>query len=205
VAYTGQQRFLIRDAQKYSDLGYKVGFAKGKNFVQEYQPDTAVMTFWGPIKTKNENHPEDFDGISIIPDELVCVDIDIPDFGVVYEELPPTWKERTPRGWHLWYRLPMTIAATALWEPKIKWRPHVDLLTKGKPAPNKKKSRYGGGGSVTVTGMGQVLTTSGPDHWGEHVLCSGTTGYQRVWPDEIPARDSLPQAPQWLQDALLKV
>lgn len=198
MAYTGQQRFLLRDAQKYSDLGYKVGIAKGKTFLQEYQPDEVVSSWFGISNKVQKEHPTDFDGISIIPDELACVDIDIPDFGVVYEELPVTWKERTPRGWHLWYRLPLTIAATALWEPKIKWRPHVDLLTKGKPKPGKKASRYN---TATVTGN---TITAGPDHWGEHVLCSGTTGYQLVWPDAVPAKDKLTLAPQWLQDALLK-
>jgi hypothetical protein len=197
VAYTGQQRFLLRDAQKYADLGYRVGLCKAKTFVAEYQPDEVVSGWFGAVKTQKDQ-PTDFDGISIIPDELVCVDIDIPDFGVVYEELPVTWKERSPRGWHLWYRLPMTIAATALWEPKIKWRPHVDLLTKGKPKPSKKATRYG----KAVVIDGAIVGTV--DHWGEHVLCSGTTGYQLVWPDAVPARDKLPEAPQWLQDALLK-
>jgi hypothetical protein len=196
VAYTGQQRFLLRDAKKYIDLGYRVGLCKGKAFLQEYKQEV-TMTFWGPLN-KDPEIDIDFDGISIIPDELACVDIDIPDFGVVYEALPITWKERTPRGWHLWYRLPMTIAATALWEPKIKWRPHVDLLTKGRPKPGKKATRYG----KAVVIDGAIVGTA--DHWGEHVLCSGTTGYQLVWPDAVPARDKLPEAPQWLQDALLK-
>lgn len=198
MAYTGQQRFLLRDAQKYSDLGYRVGLCKGKTFLQEYEPDTPVMGWFGMVtKVKSENNPDNFDGISLIPDGIVCVDIDIPDFGVIYEELPPTWKERTPRGWHLWYLLPSTVAldeftiTSATWSPQVKWRPHVDLLTKGKPKVSKKPSRY-------------QSTTGGPDHWGEHVLCSGTTGYQRVWPSDVPAKDKLTLAPVWLQDALRK-
>ncbi len=195
-SYTGQQRFLLQAAQRYTELGYKVGLAKGKTFLQGYEPDNVVMSWWGPVKTQSDN-PEDFDGISLIPEGIACVDIDIPDFGVVYEGLPPTLKERTPRGWHLWYRLPNTVAldeftiTSPLWTPKIKWRPHVDLLTKGRPAPSKKASRYRN-------------TTGGPDHWGEHILVSPTDGYKRIWPDEIPNVKDLTDAPQWLVDALEK-
>lgn len=191
-AYTGQQRFLLQAAQRHSELGYKVGLAKGKSFLQEYEPDTVVMSWFGPIKTQSENNPEDFDGISLIPLGIVCVDIDVPDFGVVYEALPPTLKERTPRGWHLWYGLPIPeMIHGREFQPKIKWRPHVDLLTKGKPAPLPKKSRY-------------KNTTGGPDHWGEHILTAPTVGYQRIWPDEMPNVKDLTEAPQWLLDALEK-
>ena len=192
--YTGLQRFLLRDAQKYNDLGYKVGLANGKTFLRLYQPDSE--SGWFGIKTPADNG-DDFDGISLVPHGIVCVDIDVPDFGVIWEELPPTFKERTPRGWHLWYLLPSVIqidestVSIPIWSSQIKWRPHVDLLTSGAPKTPKKKSRY-------------QSTTGGPDHWGEHVLCSGTTGYQRVWPEEVPNRDQLPLAPQWLQDALQK-
>jgi hypothetical protein len=197
--YTGQQRFLIRDAQKYSDLGYKVGLAKGKVLLREYQPDTPTGWFGGMIPADNG---DDFDGISIIPDGIVCVDIDIPDFGVVYEELPVTFKERTPRGWHLWYNLPNDIdtidngidkIATITirsWKSKIAWRKHVDLLTKN--PPGNLKSRY------------RNTTGNGPDVWGGHILCSGTTGYKLMWPEQVPARKDLVMAPQWLQDALEK-
>src|SRR5574338_361020 len=149
ASYTGQQRFLLRDAQKYSALGYKVGLAKGKVLLREYIPDTAS---WYGGSMPADNGDADFDGISIIPDGIVCVDIDIPDFGVVYEELPVTFKERTPRGWHLWYGLPsdvvvtqgddefsLAVQSTLPWKSKIAWRKHVDLLTKG--APNNLKSR----------------------------------------------------------------
>lgn len=211
MAYTGQQRFLIRDAQKYLDLGYRVGLCKGKSFLQEYKLEV-TMTFRGPISTSSEVNI-DFDGISIIPHEIVCVDIDITDFGVVYEDLPITWKERSPRGWHLWYRLPLVLGTP--WSPKIKWREHVDLLVKQSPT------------STFITSAGNMFTSfplkgftrktvygskqedddeedEPLPNWGEHVLCSGTTGYTRVWPDEVPTRDNLTLAPQWLQDALLK-
>lgn len=199
MAYTGQQRFLLRDAQKYADLGYRVGLCKGKKFIAEYQPDEVSAGWFGmPVKTQKEQ-PTDFDGISIIPEEIACVDIDIPDFGVVYEELPITWKERTPRGWHLWYRLPLVIGSP--WSPQIKWRPHVDLLVKAtrKVIATKKRAIYGS--SVDDDDEDEPDATS---VWGEHVLCSGTTGYQLVWPEAVPAKDKLTLAPQWLQDALLK-
>jgi len=193
ASYTGQQQFLLRAAQKYTDLGYKVGLAKGKTFLQEYESDTPVIGWFGIVSNTPGQNPDDFDGISLIPHGIVCVDIDVPDFGVVYEELPPTLKERTPRGWHLWYRLPIVDDRTGRiymeWYPKIKWRPNVDLLTKGPPP--KKKSRY-------------VNTTGGPDHWGEHILVSPTTGYKRIWPDDIPEQKLLTEAPLWLVDALEK-
>lgn len=190
AAYTGQQKFLLRDAQQYTDLGYRVGLCKGKAFVKEYKTD-----IFGRVTAT-----EEFDGISIIPHEIVCVDIDIPDFGVVWEELPPTWKERSPRGWHLWYRLPLVIGEP--WLPQIKWRPHVDLLVKAgrKAVEVKFRSVYGKRVQEEDDGEDEPLGTQ----WGEHVLCSGTPGYKRVWPDEVPHRDQLPLAPQWLQDALLK-
>lgn len=201
ATYTGQQRFLLQAAQKYSELGYYVGLAKGKSFLQAYEPDTPVMGWFGIVtKVQSQNNPDNFDGISLIPKGIVCVDIDIPDFGVVYEALPPTLKERTPRGWHLWYKVPkithingqeLPEPGDLLLEPKIKWRPHVDLLTKGVPSLPKKPSRY-------------RSTTGGPDHWGEHILVSPTTGYTRIWPDEMPALKDLTDAPVWLLDALLK-
>src|SRR5271157_2167785 len=126
ASYTGQQRFLLSTAAGYSNLGYRVGFCKGKAYLGEYQPPS--MSMWGPVAVEQ---PTGFDGISIIPDGIVCVDIDINDFGVVYEGLPPSLKERTPRGWHVFYRLPIAeMVHGRTFTPKIKWREHVDLLCK---------------------------------------------------------------------------
>lgn len=83
ASYTGQQRFLLREAEKYIQLGYIAGFCKGKEFLGSYV---------------DQFIPEEFDGISLIPEGMVCVDIDVTDFGVVGEDLPPTLKEKTPRG-----------------------------------------------------------------------------------------------------------
>jgi hypothetical protein len=189
ASYTGQQRFLVRDAEKYVSLGYKVGFAKGKELLSQYVPGPVAIGWWGmPIQQPIET-PEGFDGISIIPDGLVCVDIDINDFGVIWDPLPITLKERTPRGWHLFYKLPVPNKCLA----KIKWKEHVDLLCKPGagvvPSLKKKSSRYGG-----------MKEDGSP--WGEHVLISGTTGYQRIWPDDVPHFDKLTEAPLWLVDAL---
>ncbi len=191
MAYTGQQRFLLRDAEKYHNLGYKVAYAKGKEFLSQYEPAPVVMGWFGIVQSQPVESPADFDGISLIPDGLACVDIDIPDFGVVYEELPPTLKERTPRGWHLWYRLPLAeMVHGGTYSPKIKWRPHVDLLTKATVKPAK-RSPYGG-------------KKANGSPWGEHVLINPTSGYTRIWPDEMPAYSKLTLAPQWLVDALEK-
>lgn len=192
ASYTGQQRFLLQAAEKYTNLGYKVGFAQGKEFLTVYQQPELVMTIFGPVATKSTaDAPEDFDGISLIPEGIVCVDIDIPDFGVVYEALPPTLKERTPRGWHLWYRLPIAeMAHGRTYSPKIKWRPHVDLLTKATAKPAK-RAPYGG-------------KKANGSPWGEHVLINPTSGYTRIWPENMPARKDLTEAPQWLVDALEK-
>jgi hypothetical protein len=194
MAYTSQQKYLIRDADTYHRLGYKVGLTKGKEFLEEYEPES-------PFGSLGGEYNSNFDGISIIPEDLACVDIDIPDFSVVYEHLPPTWKEKTPRGYHLWYSVPRGASANTM-TPKIKWRPHVDLLIKGRHSPaasssQKKKSRYDDEDEDGVP-------NPNPKVWGEHVLCSGTPGYKRIWPDEMPAKSKLTIAPLWLQDALLK-
>ncbi len=192
AAYNGQQRFLLQAAERYSDLGYKIGFAKGKEFLGAYNPPTVTAGWWGaPIKGEVEA-PDGFNAISLIPDGVVCVDFDEPDFGLVWEPLPPTWKERTPRGWHLFYYLDPEIKDKAT--PKIKWRPHVDLLVvagRSTPPP-KRRSAYGRGGA------------DGPKPWGEHVLISRSEGYSLVWPDEVPPIHKLTPAPDWLVYQLTK-
>jgi hypothetical protein len=192
VAYTGQQRFLLRDALKYHNLGYKVAYAKGKEFLGEYQPPTQTMTWWGVVQSSDVESPSDFDGISIIPNGVACVDIDINDLGVIWQgPLPTTWKERSPRGWHLFYRLSDEVRDNAT--PKVKWEPNVDLLVipgKSTPPQTKKATRYGGGANAKP--------------WSRHVLVSPSDGYKLVYPDEVPAFDKLTEAPIWLQDALVK-
>jgi hypothetical protein len=195
MAYTGQQRYLLQAAEKYTRLGYKIGFAKAKEFLGGYQETTStVMTFFGPTVVTGQEPPDGFDGVSIIPEGIVCVDFDINDFGVIWEPCPPTWKERTPRGWHLWYRLPIAeMVHGRTYRPKIKWRPHVDLLTKttANNVIQTRRAPYGGkkaNGSV----------------WGEHVLVSPTSGYTRIWPADVPALKDLTEAPQWLVDELSK-
>lgn len=186
ASYTGQQRFLLRDAEKYTNLGYQVGFCKGKEFLGPYAQDEVVQTYFGPVAIKSQNVPNDFDGISLIPQGMVCVDIDVNDFSMIHEGLPPTLKERTPRGWHLFYRIHDDRKASA----KIKWREHVDLLVRdNRPAPKKKPTRYGG-----------IKDDGSP--WGEHVLISPTVGYQRIWPEDVPHFNQLPDAPLWLLDVL---
>lgn len=190
AVYTGQQQFLLRAANQYHSLGYKVGFCKGKAYLGQYEPPD--MSWFGAYQKET---PEGFDGISLIPEGMVCVDIDINDFSVIWEPLPPTLKERTPRGWHLFYRIHDDMRFSA--QPKIKWRPHVDLLVKPGVNPQviKKRSRYHDPDNDD---------DSKDSPWGEHVLISPTTGYSRIWPDQIPTYDSLPVAPRWLLDVLEK-
>jgi hypothetical protein len=184
MVYTGQQRFLLQAAANYSGLGYRVGFCKGKSYLGEYQ--TSAGNPW----VQDVSYPTNFDGISIIPDGIVCVDIDVPDFGVVWDgALPPTWKERSPRGWHLFYRIHNDMRYSA--SPKIGWREHVDLLVKDRRKKKTRPSRY------EVEGDSEAV-------WGEHVLTSPTQGYSRIYPDHIPAIMDLPEAPIWLLDALEK-
>jgi hypothetical protein len=196
ATYTPQQLYLMRDAENYTRLGYKVGYCKGKELIEQHYSAEDTFGSRGLVYDKR------FDGISIIPEDLACVDIDVPDFGVVYEHLPPTWKEKTPRGYHLWYSVPRGASANTM-TPKIKWRPHVDLLIKGRHSPaasssqKMKSSRYDDEDEDGVP-------NPNPKVWGEHVLCSGTPGYKRIWPDEMPAKSKLTIAPLWLQDALLK-
>jgi hypothetical protein len=103
--------------------------------------------------------------------------------------LPPTWKERSPRGWHLFYRIHDDMRHSA--SPKIGWREHVDLLVKDRRKKKTRPSRY------EVEGDSEAV-------WGEHVLTSPTQGYSRIYPDHIPAIMNLPEAPIWLLDALEK-
>lgn len=157
---------LIQEAEKYTSLSYKVGLASGKLLVDLYKSGTTkVSSSW--------------DGISLILDGIVCVDFDTDfyDLGYGYD-LPPTLKEKTPRGYHLFYSLkdPFII------ESKINWRPKVDLLVR-----SKKTVKYGAKKVDLLT---------------EHVLVAPTPNYVRVYPDITPPRKQLTEAPDWLMEAI---
>lgn|SRR5512135_2543394 len=199
-SYTGQQQFLLQSAQRYTDLGYKIGLAKGKEFLGLYQPDSVVSGWFGmPIKTQQEQPSTDFNAISLIPDGVVCVDFDEPDFGLVWEPLPPTWKERTPRGWHLFYYLDPEVRDQV--KPKVKWRASVDLLVvPGKDIePDTMKSEQ-------LLRYNRKKTPDQPNGgtWARHVLISRSDGYKLVWPDEVPPLSKLTPAPDWLVQQLIK-
>jgi hypothetical protein len=162
--YSGQQVSLRAQASRYVDLGYSVGMAKGKEFLGALDP-------W------DNSLPAECDGISIIPDGLVCIDYDceFKDLGW-RRDVPPTLKEKTPRGWHLFYLLPVGYSKEH-WEPHIEWQPDVDLLVNdGRSRPYK---------STTL-------------NWARHILMSPTPGYRRIYPDQIPERNKLTIAPDWL-------
>lgn len=197
--YTGQQRFLLQAAERYTDLGYKIGYAKGKEFLGPYVPPPMSSVGWWGMQVKGEvEAPENFNAISLIPDGVVCVDFDEPDFGLVWEPLPPTWKERTPRGWHLFYYLDPEIRDNA--RPKVKWRPFVDLLV----VPGKDVEP-----DTLRTQQVQTRYSKKPDApnggtWARHVLISRSDGYTLVWPDEVPPLNKLTPAPDWLVYQLTK-
>lgn len=189
MAYTGRQVSLLVHAAKLDKLGYTVGLAKGKALAKLWEP-------WSPnpfAAPSTDPNMGDWDGLSIVlHDGTVCVDFDEPDFGLIgWHPLPPTWKERSPHGYHLLYRIPSHIGRN-LMTPKIKWRPGVDLLIRDADI-SKKQSSYGGG----VGGIGSPFFG--------HVIVSPTDGYKRLWPEEgVPEQEQLPVAPDWLVEALRK-
>jgi hypothetical protein len=83
MPFTGQQSSLFQAAQRYIDLGYTVGLTKGKSLVM----DDFVPNVKSAFGRHQANTPSDFDGISIIPDRIVCVDIDVPDFSMFWDPL----------------------------------------------------------------------------------------------------------------------
>lgn len=203
MAYTGLQRTLVTKATEYTKIGYKVGYSKGKSFLAEYKPPPMVAGWYGIMVPQGEPEtPDGFDGISIIPEGIVCVDLDINDFGVIWMgALPVTWKERTPRGWHLFYNIHPDIRDKVT--PKIKWQPHVDLLVR--PGKSVIDAHRG-----TIKKRRAAYSNPTPEdngEWSEHVLVSPTPGYTRVWPtpeQECLWKTGLADAPVWLNDALAK-
>lgn len=185
MSYTGFQTTLLVHAAKYAGMGYQVGYTLGKNLAGKYVKQESVMTIFGPVMTNSKvEPPNEWDGISLLLDDLVCVDFDQDFVDIGWgRPLPPTFKEKSPRGYHLFYRFPPN--SILILEPKIKWQPHVDLLVVGAP---KKAQKYGKKNTL----------------WEGHVLCSPTPGYRRVYPDEIPPKNQLTVSPDWLIEELSK-
>lgn len=183
MAYTGQQKLLQARAQQYTSLGYKVGLTLGKGLIGEYtDPSTSL---WSGLKAFGVSEPnKDFDGISLMLDGLVCVDFDKPDLNIGWYYLPPTLKERTPHGYHLFYLIPSDNICKL--NTKIKWQPYVDLLTKEESTAKRRNYK------------------NDPLPWSAHALCSPTHGYTRVYPEEIPQKIKLAMAPDWLMEVLSK-
>lgn len=156
---------LVLEARRFTSLGYQVGLTAGKTLVCQYATSLVM--------------PTNITGISILLKNIVCVDFDTDFFDLGYErDLPTTLKEKTPRGWHLFYDLPTTVKGSS----QINFKPNVDLLVEGA-----KKTKY-----------------RGDDTFAAHALCYPTPGYQRVYPDAMPHRDQLTTAPKWIQEEIKK-
>jgi hypothetical protein len=168
--YFGYQKHLMDTVLQYQALGYSMALSKGKNITTHMPMPVSLGLDW--------------DGVSIIMDKLVCVDFDTIDLDIG-EILPPTWKEKTRRGYHLFYRVPTGFVG----QPKIGWKPNVDLLfygTTSKFANCSLALGYGG-------------TRDTPQRpWGKHVLVAPTNGYSMLYPEKPFALAELPMAPSWL-------
>lgn len=152
-------RLLTRAASHYSHLGYKIGVTRSKVLIDEdFSPDI---------------DPAEWDSISIILNGLVCVDLDSFQSLPNNCTLPPTLKERSPRGMHFFYRLPVGFTGVS----KIGWKKNIDLLTKT---------------------SGRLLRYKTDGQWLGHVLCSPSKGYTRLYPRDIPRKNDLPMAPDWV-------
>lgn len=156
---------LLKAAEKLSDLGYKIGLASDKNLVGRYGSEKAIHSEWN--------------GISLILDGIVCVDFDTEFYDLGFgNDLPPTLKDKSPRGHHLFYRL----KSNWVFQSRVNWKPKVDLLVR-----SKKVVKYGGRSKDLVT---------------EHVLVAPTPGYTKIYPDITPPCNQLSEAPDWLMLAI---
>jgi len=153
---------LVQAAENYRRLGYTVGQSKGKELITEYFQARLDPALWNSI--------------SIILDGLVCVDFDkFVSLDPMKYPLPPTLKERSRRGLHYYYRLPLRFRGLC----NIGWKKHIDLLTKGnRPVAYHKRD----------------------EQWQGHVVCSPSKGYSRLFPITVPAKNELPPAPRWILD-----
>lgn len=166
--YKGSQKFLIQEADKLIKLGYSVGLSKGKVITNLYPDSNSIGKDW--------------DSISLITDKIMCVDFDSMIMDVDNQPLPPTLEEKSPRGVHLFYRLPYNFKAKSV----IKYKPDIDLLAKTPRLNLKKNIKYG-------------IDSDGKDlFWGDHVLISPTNGYSRIYPEETPNVNELTLAPDWI-------
>ena len=136
-----------------------------------------------------------WNGISIrLTGGLCCVDLDSQDALRELQDfyLPPTLKERSRRGLHLFYSLPASVPGA---HSKIKWRKSVDLLCEEQTREWNTATLYAGTRTVSRK---STLPKSDAVYCGRpfqgHVLCSPTPGYSRVWPETRMSREQVPQA-----------
>lgn len=174
-----QKRFLLYCAEVYTKLGYSIGLANKKKLLEVFELREGING-QRARSSLDAGLLRQWDGISLILDDVVCVDIDVEDVDkVITEELPKTWTEKTARGWHYFYRMPKGRFAC-----RISFRPHLDLLVKDKRIAHR---AYG---------------ESEDELWYGHALISPTDNYSRVHPSEMMAKALLPMAPSWVVSAL---
>lgn len=168
------QNILSQAADEYIQKGYRVALCRKKTLLIQISSGCEASGF------------NNWDGISIVLErDMVCVDFDTPEFGFetitgdVWEyPMPPSLKEETNRGWHVFYRLPYAYK----YRPRIHWKPSVDLLV----FDDEQNVLYG------------------KEKFFGHVLCSPTKYYIREYPKNLPAKSELAMAPDWLIQAVSK-
>lgn len=182
-----ERQLHLQYAEHYYQLGYTVGLSIGKRLITTFEYQRALAS--RGIDRWYQNYVslfgQEWDSISIILNDLVCVDLDTQDIKI-YDEMPPTWTEKTPRGLHYFYRLPRDGRPYTC---QISYRPHMDLLVKRKQ-PN---TPYGNLNGDTTT-------------WYGHALIAPSKSYLRLKPSgkDIIKKNELPLAPSWITDALIK-
>lgn len=212
--YSGKMLSLLGSVIEWKMKGFPISLALDKKRVGSVLPEDFIdwpRTRHFDIVAHLKGCGKVFNGISIDLDAsafprsspdfmLCCVDIDSPRWNLPGGcTLPPTLKEKSPRGLHLIYRLPSDFVPTQ--GSKIKWRPGIDLLIGTRSDVEHcaqdnylHRSVYD---DVVVDNDQRVKTYSAFEN---HVLCSPTEGYARVWPEGLQDVSDLSLAPKWLLD-----
>jgi hypothetical protein len=177
IGYTGKQRALLKYALQLREMGWNIGLAR--------KDKTLCMELQGlPWRTVLQQTGNDWEAISIMMDDtLLVVDIDARTWpqSLVF---PPTLKERTRKGWHLYYDLP----EGGNYKCRIKHWENVDLLIREDTTSPETATQY-----PTFYEDGEEWNP-----WVSHVLCHPSDNYTLVYPDQWLPRKEITAAPEWL-------